>query len=95
LVFTSPVGTMLDLNYLTDAFRNEAQIALGRHANFHALRHTHITSLLRVGVPVHVVSARAGHSKSSTTLDVYAHLVASDDTHAARQADEALRRVLK
>jgi hypothetical protein len=46
---------------------------------------------LRRGVPVHAVSARAGHTKASTTLDMYAHLLGGDDDQAAEQADEMLR----
>jgi hypothetical protein len=50
--------------------------------------------LLKSGVPVHVVSARAGHAKPSITLDTYSHLLGGEDNDAARQADEILRRVL-
>jgi integrase len=61
---------------------------------FHGLRHTHITMLLKSGVPVHVVSARAGHAKPSITLDTYSHLLGGEDYDAAKQADVILRRVL-
>lgn len=62
---------------------------------FHGLRHTHITLLLRSGVPVHVVSARAGHAKASLTLDTYSHLLGGEDNDAARQGEAILQRVLK
>jgi integrase len=55
-------------------------------------RHLHITYLLKSGVPVHVVSARAGHSRASITLDAYSHLLGDEDELAAKQADEILRR---
>jgi len=94
LVFTSPLGGMLDPQYFTEAFVREAGIA-GKKVTFHALRHTHITHLLRAGVPVHVVAARAGHAKPSVTLDVYSHLLGGDDDRAAEEADKMLTRVLK
>src|SRR5262249_37324906 len=50
-----------------------------------------LTHLLRRGLPVHVVSARAGHATASTTLDMYAHLLNGDDDRAAEQIDEMLR----
>jgi integrase len=39
----------------------------------HDLRHHHATSLLDDGVPLNTVSARLGHSKASTTSDIYGH----------------------
>lgn len=41
----------------------------------HDLRHLHATTLLLAGVPVHVVTARLGHSDPAVTLRVYAHAV--------------------
>jgi integrase len=68
---------------------------VGLRCTLHALRHTHITCLLRSGVPVHVVSARAGHSSATVTLNVYAHLLSGDQEAAAATMDEALRRALR
>ena len=44
----------------------------------HDLRHGFATALLRAGVNVKVVSEALGHSRSSFTLDVYAHVPARD-----------------
>ena len=52
-------------------------------ATFHSLRHTHATLLLRAGVPVHIVSARLGHSKIQITLDYYGHVIPGDDEAVA------------
>jgi integrase len=41
--------------------------------SFHDLRHTYGSHLLRQGVDVVRVSKALGHSKVSTTLDIYAH----------------------
>jgi len=54
-----------------------------------------IRDLLKSGVPVHVVSARAGHARASITLDAYAHLIGGEDAAAAQAAEESLRRALK
>lgn len=40
----------------------------------HILRHTYITNLLLAGVDIKTVQYLAGHEKSKTTLDIYAHL---------------------
>jgi len=93
LVFTSALGQPLDPEQFSDAFTGKAaQVKPG--LTFHCLRHTHITLLLRSGVPVHIVSARAGHAKPSITLDAYCHLLGGEDNDAAKQAEAILLRVL-
>jgi integrase len=93
LVFTSPLGELLQPNSFSEAFSNKA-LAI-KPVTFHCLRHTHLTLLLKSGVPVHVVSARAGHAKPSLTLDTYSHLFGGEDNDAAKQAEVILLRVLK
>ena len=41
------------------------------------------TTMLSAGVPVSVVAGRLGHARSSTTLNVYSHVVDAGDEHAA------------
>ena len=56
------------------------------HVRFHDLRHASATYLLQAGVPLQVVSERLGHSRTSTTSDVYAHVLPG----MGRQAAEVL-----
>ena len=49
----------------------------------HSLRHTNITLQIAAGVPLMTVSGRAGHSKTSTTLDIYSHFIKTSDQQAA------------
>lgn len=49
----------------------------------HSLRHTNITLQLVAGVDMKTVSARAGHSKASTTSDFYSHFLKNSDIHAS------------
>ena len=65
------------------------------HHSLHSLRHTNITLQLLAGVPLVTVSARAGHSKVSTTSDIYSHVVQSSDRQAAEMLDELLKSKLK
>lgn len=58
----------------------------------HDLRHWHASELLLHGVPMSVVSKRLGHSKESTTSDIYSHVLDDDDDVAALQAQLALGR---
>ena len=85
LVFTTALGAPITPKQLSEGFT--AKAAAIKPVTFHCLRHTHITQLLRAGVPVHVVSARAGHAKPSITLDAYSHLLGGEDNDAAKQAE--------
>ena len=51
--------------------------------SFHALRHSHVSVLIRSGVDVLTISRRLGHCKASVTLDVYGHLIEGADAEAA------------
>jgi integrase len=95
LVFTSPEGEMLNPDVLSEMFRLKVRAAGIKCTKFHGLRHFHITHLLKSGIPVHVVSARAGHARASITLDAYSHLIGGEDAAAAKAAEESLRRALK
>lgn len=44
-----------------------------RTITLHQFRHSHATMLLNEGIIINEVSRRLGHSKVSTTLDVYTH----------------------
>lgn len=44
-----------------------------RPITLHQFRHSHATLLLQKGIMINEVSRRLGHSKVSTTLDVYTH----------------------
>ena len=43
--------------------------------DFHDLRHTHATLLLKAGVPIKVVSERLGHSTPAFTMATYQHVL--------------------
>ena len=55
------------------------------------LRHAHVSMLLASGIPVSDISPRVGHSRTSTTQDVYGHLVEGADRRAAAAMGEAIR----
>lgn len=44
-----------------------------RPITLHQFRHSHATFLLNKNIEIHVISNRLGHSKTSTTLNVYTH----------------------
>lgn len=60
------------------------------HINPHAFRHTMATILINSGKDIVSVSKRLGHSKTSTTTDIYAHIIDEAD----EQSGEILADVL-
>ncbi len=60
------------------------------NTRFHDLRHAHATQLLARGVDVTTVSGRLGHANSSTTLNIYAHVLDEKDHAAAELIGELL-----
>jgi len=54
----------------------------------HSIRHTNITLQIVNGVDIRTVSARAGHSKTSTTTDIYSHFIPASDGHACSVIDK-------
>ena len=62
--------------------------------NFHALRHSHASHMLRAGVDLKAVQMRLGHARASFTLGTYAHLLPGQDEEAARRIDALLRKAI-
>ena len=54
---------------------------------FQDLRHTYATLALANGVPIRVVSDTMRHSRSSVTIDTYAHLLPSQERLAADKVE--------
>jgi integrase len=57
---------------------------------FHDLRHTAASLMLNRGVPGFVVSRILGHSKPSTTMDIYGHLIPAMHEGLGNLMDELL-----
>lgn len=55
---------------------------------FHDLRHTAASLMLNNNIPPLVVSRMLGHSRPSTTMDIYAHLYHASLDEAARLMDQ-------
>ena len=45
----------------------------------HALRHSHASNLIEAGVNMYKISKRLGHSSIRTTMDIYGHLIDTEE----------------
>lgn len=92
LVFPNRVGEPADHNNL---YRREYLPLLGRAGladegfNFHTLRHTFATALLKQGEHPKKVQALLGHSSIVQTMDTYSHLIDDIGGDAVGGLDEA------
>ncbi len=81
-----PVGRALSPRMVTRVFRRYADRAnLPPKVRLHDLRHTAITNAIGQGEDILLVAAFAGHAKTSTTVDVYSHLLPQRAHEAARR----------
>lgn len=90
LVCSSTVGTFWHPRNLSRAFRAMVDKLGLPPVNFHGLRHTHITHLLRAGVHPKIASERAGHASVAITMDIYSHVLPNMQRDAAAKVDEYL-----
>jgi len=81
-----PAGRPLSPRMVTLVFRRYADRAgLPQTVRLHDLRHTAITNAIGQGEDILLVSAFAGHAKTSTTVDLYGHLMPDRVREAARR----------
>jgi integrase len=77
-------------NYVTLAFVRLTRREGLEGLRLHDLRHFAATTMLVSGVDVRTAAGRLGHAQSSTTRDIYAHLVRAADERAATALGAAL-----
>lgn len=85
-IFTTGSGTPYNLAYI-DRILRQVKIP-GKHISAHIFRHTHITMLAAMGVPLKAIMKRVGHNKPSTTLEVYTHVSESMQKELCEKLDQ-------
>jgi integrase len=73
-VFHTQAGTPIYPRNLMRDFERWLKVAGLPRLTLHGLRHTSLSHALMLGASLKAVSTRAGHSRVSTTTDIYAHV---------------------
>jgi integrase len=77
-VFTNHAGGPVRANtFYASTWRpavDDAEPAIHKRPTIHAMRHSHVSNLIRAGVPLNIIQRRLGHEKITTTVDTYGHL---------------------
>lgn len=92
LVFPTWDGKPRSPNALTKEW-SVAMADAGVNVTFHALRHTHASSLIAAGLDVLTISRRLGHASPTITLGVYGHLFTNTDDKAAEVMEALFAKV--
>jgi integrase len=82
-VFAQDKGKPMHPDTITSWFHDFIVDNQLSHITFHGLRHSHATILINEKEDIVTVSRRLGHNKTSTTVDIYAHLLKTSEKSAA------------
>ena len=89
-VFTKVHGESIYPSYFNAQLNKVLELTELSHYSVHKLRKTNIALLMSEGVDVSTVSSRAGHARTSTTVDMYSYALPHADRIAANKLDETL-----
>lgn len=76
-IFTTKNGTPLQPTAINSFLRNNKElmgIPKDKRISTHIFRHTHISKLAELEVPLYVIQRRVGHSSSKITEKIYLHI---------------------
>jgi len=91
-VITNELGEWQEPRNFSRWWRNFVNTHGFKGLRFHDLRHTQATLLIGQGIDIKTVQTRLGHETASTTLDMYAGVLAGKDKAAADTIGEILFR---
>ncbi|MDT2752698.1 tyrosine-type recombinase/integrase [Enterococcus thailandicus] len=74
-IFVSANGTPLTLHSFNAVLHKvEEELELEKSLSSHIFRHSHVSLLSELGVPLKAIMERVGHSDANTTLSIYNHV---------------------
>lgn len=87
-IFTTDDGAPMFPDSITQWFTKFVKRTGLPKVTVHSLRHTYASIMIADGVPLVVVSHQLGHAQTSTTANIYAHVIASAEAKAAQTFDK-------
>ena len=93
ILFPASHGDYLNPTTYLRYHYSKVREAAGLTKGFHSFRHTHATQLINAGVPVQEVSRRLGHSRVSTTADIYTHPTDDGEDNVVSMVDDIRNRI--
>ncbi|WP_339102048.1 site-specific integrase [Candidatus Enterococcus clewellii] len=88
-IFTTRNGKPLSLQSYNLSLRTSAKaLSIDKKVSSHMLRHSHISLLTELGIPLKAIMDRVGHEDSKTTLKIYTHTTKNMQNHLIERLDE-------
>lgn len=88
-IFISKQGNPYDISVLNTFLRNmKGELNLKTKLSTHIFRHTHISMLAELGVPLNVIMDRVGHSDRGTTEKIYTHVTNKSKSELINKLNE-------
>lgn len=88
-IFISKQGNPYDISVLNTFLRNmKGELNLKTKLSTHIFRHTHISMLAELGVPLNVIMDRVGHSDRGTTEKIYTHVTNKSKSELIKKLNE-------
>ncbi|HFM6847143.1 TPA: tyrosine-type recombinase/integrase, partial [Enterococcus faecium] len=73
-IFISKNGNPISIQAYNQSLRAVSkELNLDKKVSSHMLRHSHISLLTELGIPLKAIMDRVGHEDSKTTLKIYTH----------------------
>lgn len=74
-IFTTSTGNPIIISNFNNSLKKASRsVGINKHVTSHILRHTHISLLSELGVPIKAIMDRVGHEEAETTLKIYTHV---------------------
>ncbi len=74
-IFINTLGeTITNARVICALKRHGQKIGIEKNITTHTFRHSHISLLAELGIPLTAIMDRVGHSDSKTTLEIYSHV---------------------
>ena len=74
-IFINTLGEPITNSRVISALKRHGQkIGIDKNITTHMFRHSHISLLAELGIPLTAIMDRVGHSDSKTTLEIYSHV---------------------
>ena len=74
-IFINTLGEPITNSRVIGALKRHGQkIGIDKNITTHMFRHSHISLLAELGIPLTAIMDRVGHSDSKTTLEIYSHV---------------------
>lgn len=90
-IFTTDSGAPIFPDSVTQWFTQFIRRSGLPKVTVHSLRHTYASLMIADGTPLVVVSHQLGHAQTSTTANIYAHVIAAAETKAQEAIDDKFK----